>query len=74
MKVFENNEYIVKKFTGRDIVNATLALMSWVARTGVAARAGRPSSVEAAKALVVLVDYTQVDKFCEKPKHNKYDT
>ena len=62
-------------FTGRDVVNETIKVMSWIARTGVAVHtAGRPFHAEAAKgALVIVADGKHVWKFCEKPQFNKYD-
>ena len=48
--------------TGRDVINATLNLMSWVARGGVSVHVeGRPSQIEAAKgALLIIGDPEQM--------------
>ena len=42
--------------TGRDVINAVLALLSWVARFGIATHtAGRPSRVEPAKGAFIII-------------------
>ena len=42
--------------TGRDVVNATLKLLSWLARVGVAVQtSGRPSVIEVAKGGLVII-------------------
>ena len=42
--------------TGRDVINATLNLMSWVARGGVSVHVeGRPSQIEAAKGALLII-------------------
>ena len=50
---FEDEEVTL---TGRDVVNAVLKLLSWIARVGVPVQtSGRPSSVESAKGGLIII-------------------
>ena len=75
LEVVENGYWVTKTYTGRDVLNATAKLMSWLARVGVPVHvAGRESYFEAAKgALLIVADGEHVWKYCERPKYNKYD-
>ena len=51
-----NNEDEEVTLTGRDVVNAVLKLLSWIARVGVPVQtSGRPSSVESAKGGLIII-------------------
>ena len=42
--------------TGRDVINETLRVLTWFARTGVAVHIkGRPSKVEPSKGMLVII-------------------
>ena len=49
--------------TGRDVVNAVLKLLSWIARVGVPVQtSGRPSAIEAAKGGLLIIADTEEEK------------
>ena len=54
--VNDNNQFQTVTRTGRDVVNATLKLLSWLERVGVAVQtSGRPSVIEVAKGGLLII-------------------
>ena len=61
-RVVRNRKWVTLTSDGFGVIQATIALMAWISRTGVAVQtSGRPFKVEAAKgALVIVADAQQV--------------
>ena len=58
--VNDNYDYETVTRTGRDVVNATLKLLSWIARVGVPVQtSGRPSAIEEAKGGLLIINDPQ---------------
>ena len=58
IRILNANNYYYETVTrtGRDVVNAVLKLLSWIARVGVPVQtSGRPSSVESAKGGLIII-------------------